>query len=326
MVMVKKGQADTQYKKVIDNILENGYVDDPDYVRPVYEDGEKATTKAVFNVQMKYDNSGDEALLLTTKKAPRKDPITEARWIWQLMSNNVQELRDMGCNVWNEWEQEDGTIGKAYGWQLANKKQKVIVDDLFIEMTRTGQFSFSPSKEDWETGSAEESMRLMERIKGLEVHINQVDFLLYSLQKNPYSRSIIVTLYAIEDLDDMALKPCVYETQWKVYGGKLNVEVSVRSNDLALGNPYNVYQYSVLHKVIAQVSGLMPGEMVFSIFDGHLYERHIETMKEQMANECYEPATITINPEVTSFYEFTEDDVIIEGYESHGKYEYEVAI
>lgn len=231
---VKMGQADTQYKKVIGEILENGYVDDPDMVRPVYEDGEKATTKAVFDVNMRYDNSGDEALLLTTKKAPRKDPIQEILWITQMMSNEVQDLRDKGCTVWDEWELSDGTIGKAYGWQLRNKKQKVIVDDLLIEMTREGKFSFSPKKKELQAEKGLSFLMMMERIKGEPIYLNQIDFLLYSLKKNPYSRSIITTLYAIEDLDEMALKPCVYETQWKVYGGKLNLKVTVRSNDMAL--------------------------------------------------------------------------------------------
>lgn len=78
--------------------------------------------------------------------------------------------------------------------------------------------------------------------------------------------------------------------------------------------------------MIAQVSGLKPGKMVFSIFDAHVYERHIPLLTEQIQNESYEPATIKLNPDVESFYDFTVEDVKVEGYKSHGKYEYEVAI
>lgn len=233
------GQMDTQYRAAIATILEKGYVDKPGNVRPVYEDGEKATTVAAFNVQMQFDNSGDEALLLTTKKIREKLPITELRWIWQLMSNNVQELRDMGCNVWNEWELEDGTVGDSYGWQLKNKLQEIVVDELFIDMYFSNQFSFRPEDDDFygeaSTLLGGEAREVFRRRELGEVYkLNQVDFLLYSLKNNPHSRSIITTLFAIGDLDSMALKPCVYETQWKVFGDKLHLKVGVRSNDMAL--------------------------------------------------------------------------------------------
>lgn len=104
--------ADEQYNSIIRKILNEGAMGNPEHVRTVYADGEKAPTKAIINTQMKFDNSKG-AVILTTKRVPLKDPIKELFWIWQKMSNKVFDLQQMGCHVWDEWELADGTIGKA---------------------------------------------------------------------------------------------------------------------------------------------------------------------------------------------------------------------
>ena len=103
--------ADVEYKKVVNNILENGTSNVGEKVRPRWEDGSPAYTKSVIYQTMRFDNS--EVPILTTKKINYKAPIKELLWIWQMKSNRVQDLRDMGVNIWNEWELDDGTIGKA---------------------------------------------------------------------------------------------------------------------------------------------------------------------------------------------------------------------
>lgn len=231
--------ADEVYIPVIRQILAEGVVDKPENVRPHYEDGTPATTKSILNVHMKYDNSGDAALLLTQCSKPTKDPLIETLWIWQKMSNNVQELRDAGCKVWNQWENKRHTIGKAYGWQLKNKKRKVIVDDLFISMLQNQEFSFGVDVSYSHIGYEELDedgvrLELEKRLKGKSYKLNQVDYLIYSLKSNPYSRRIRTTLYCIEDLDEMELEPCVYETEWKKQGDTLALTVGVRGNDMAL--------------------------------------------------------------------------------------------
>lgn len=325
-------QADLEYNGLISNILENGCWDKPENVRTRYEDGTPATTIALINQQLKFDNS-KEIPILTTKRVPQKDPINELFWIWQKMSNVVQELRDMGCTVWDEWENEKGDIGRAYGWQLANKKRKVVIDKLLLDMLKNGELSTSKefaeseglTEDDWREAYEELEELTSQGIKEY-APLNQVDYLLYQLKKNPYSRRIKTTLYCIEDLDDMALEPCVYETHWQLWDGKLNLTVNIRSNDMALGNPYNIYQYAILHRLIAQVTGHKVGEICFNIDNAHIYNKHIETIKEQIKGEIHEAPEVWINPEVKSFFDFTIDDIKLLDYKNNGSFRYEIAI
>lgn len=304
-------QADKVYKEVIEDILSNGKWDKDAPVRTVWKDGTPAYTKSLLNVQMKFDN-GEEITMLTQKRVPQKDPLSEIFWIWQKMSNVVQDLRDMGCNVWNEWERKDGTIGRSYGWQLANKKRKIKKDKLFYEMLKNGEFSFK--KEKWH-------QKLFKHIK-----LNQVDYLLYILKKDPHSRRIKTTLWSVNDLDRMSLEPCVYETHFQSWDDALHLTVNVRSNDMGLGNPYNIYQYSILHRLIAQVTGHKVGTICFNVDNAHIYERHVDSLTDQISRPMHDAPEVWINPEITSFYDFTTDDIKIIGYEHEGSVPMEIAI
>lgn len=216
-----------------------------------------------------------------------KSSLIELLWIWQKKSNVVQDLRDMGSKIWDEWEREDGTIGKAYGYQLSKKNQIHPETNLYID---------------------------------------QVDYLLYQLKNNPFSRRHYVTLWNPDDISDMALTPCVHSTMWQVRHGKLCLEVFCRSNDMALGNPFNITQYNILQRMIAQVTGLELGEYIYNISNAHIYDRHIDDITEQVEREVYDLPEIWINPEIKDFYDFTIDDIKLINYK-HGKaIGYEVAI
>ena len=311
-------KADETYIELINEILTDGIWDDPLNVRTVYSDGTPATTIAIINKQLKFDNS--ELPILTQKRVPTKDPLIELFWIWQHMSNIVRELNEMGCTVWDEWELKDGTIGKAYGWQLKNKKRKVRADKILLSMIETGQLSISKKI------MKKYSCKKLTKMMGKKLYLNQVDYLLYQLVKNPYSRRIKTTLYCYEDLDDMAIEPCVYETHWQLWQGTLNLTVNIRSNDTCIGYPYNIYQYSILHRLIAQVTGHSVGEICFNIDNAHIYSRHIEKVKDQIGRPKHEAPTIKINPLVTSFFDFKLEDIEIINYTHSGKIDYEVAI
>lgn len=320
---MKYQSYDEQYNKLLHNVIENGKWELKEHARPKYEDGEVAITKYVTNQSITIDNSKDSCLL-TSKRCAVKDPIKELRWIWQLMSNDVNVLNEMGCTVWDEWKKEDGTIGKAYAWQLKNKLQAVTVDKLFLDMYYNLEFSLTPTK--LEKEMKDYFYGMIESKQVIKRELNQVDYLLYQLKKNPYSRRIITTLWCVEDLHEMALTPCVYETHWQMFGDELELTVKIRSNDSCVGNPYNSFQYSILHKIIAQVTGHKVGKLHFVIDNFHIYDRHIETAKEQLQGELHEQPVVKINPDIKSFYDFTEDDVTVENYTHNGKFKYEVAI
>lgn len=312
-------KADLVYNELIKDIHTNGKWDTNHNVRTKWLDGSTAYTLSILNAQMKFDNIS-EIPLLTSKRVAVKDPINELFWIWKYKSNDVKFLRDkLGCTVWDEWEREDGTIGKAYGWQLANKRREVKVTKTLYQLWRNGEisalyFSKKPSEDGTNTLNRD------------YVRLDQVDYLIYTLKTNPYSRRIKTTLWSVEDLDDMALEPCVYETHWQMWDDKLNLTVNIRSNDMGLGNPYNIYQYSILHRLIAQVTDKEVGEICFNIDNAHIYDRHLEPLLEQVNREAYEAPKVWINPEIKSFYDFTIDDIKVTDYKHGDKVKLEVAL
>lgn len=308
-------QYDIIYKNAINNIDVEGKWDTDQNVRPKWLDGTSAYTKSILNLQMKFDN-GKEVPILTQKRVPQKDPIHEMFWIWQDKSNDVRILRDkLNCHVWDEWERKDHTIGRAYGWQLRNKRRKVILSPVLSKMINNGEINTVNMHYDNEGKLLKE-----------EVMLDQVDYLLYTLKTNPSSRRIKTTLWCVEDLDFMALEPCVYETHWQLWGGKLNLTVNVRSNDLGLGNPYNVYQYSILHRLVAQVTGYQVGEICFNIDNAHIYDRHLDKLREQIKKPMHKAPEIWINPQIKSFYDFTIDDIKLINYQHEQTIKLEVAI
>lgn len=291
------GQADNQYNSLVEEVLLNGVWDKGMSVRPKWKDGTPAYSKSIIGRSLRFDNS--ELPILTSKEVKGLMAITEAyEWIWRDKSNVVEDLRKLGSNIWNEWEQEDGTIGKAYGYQLGkaiNKYPLKKVDRSLLDKRKNYNKS------------------------GDFIYLDQVDYLMQELKGNPASRRHITMLWSWDDMQEMSLTPCVYETQWHVKEGKLYLEVRARSNDLGLGHPFNVFQYNVIQRVMAQVLGYELGEYIFHIGDAHIYDRHIETLSEQLTAETYEPPTLWINPDKKNFYDFTIEDFKLINYQ-HGKF------
>ncbi|GFN32420.1 thymidylate synthase [Paenibacillus xylaniclasticus] len=155
---------------------------------------------------------------------------------------------------------------------------------------------------------------------------NQVHNLIHELKHSPASRRHVISLWNIDDLHDVSLYPCVWHNQWLVKAGKLHLIVGIRSNDIALGNPFNVFQYYVLQRMVSQVTGIDIGTLTFNINDAHIYERHIEPLKTQIKLTPYKAPTLWINPDIKNFDDFTIEDFKLINYKHHPKIEMEVAI
>lgn len=264
--------VDDLFIKTCKDILQNGEDQTGMAVRPVWEDGEPAYTYKAFGVVNRYDLER-EFPLLTLRPINLKAAIDEILWIWQKKSNRIA---DLNSHIWDAWAQDDGTIGKAYGYQLAQ-----------VHRYREGDF-------------------------------DQVDRVLYDLTHNPQSRRMITSMYNFDDLSEMALYPCAYSMTFNVMNGRLNAILNQRSNDVLVANNWNVAQYAVLLHMFARHAGLVAGELVHVIADAHIYDRHVPIVEELISRETYPAPTLTVNPEIDNFYDFTVDDFVLENYQ-HGE-------
>ncbi len=264
-------RADELYRATCLDILENGFYDTDLDVRPKWADGTPAHTVKKFGVVNRYDLQ-EEFPLMTLRRTYWKSALDELLWIWQKKSNRIEEL---GSHVWDEWAGQDGTIGKAYGYQLGLKHQY-----------KEGMF-------------------------------DQVDRVIYDLKNNPASRRILTNIYNFEDLQEMNLYPCAYSMTFNVTGDTLNAILNQRSQDMLTANNWNVCQYAMLTMMMAQVSGLKPGELVHVIADCHIYDRHIPAVKAMLEKEGYPAPKVTLDPDITDFYQFTKDSFQVENYQFH---------
>ncbi len=144
--------------------------------------------------------------------------------------------------------------------------------------------------------------------------IDQIRNLLDQLQKNPHSRRLIVSAWNPSEVDAMALPPCHCLFQFYVSDGKLSCQLYQRSADIFLGVPFNIASYALLTLMVAQVSGLKPGDFVHTLGDAHLYANHFEQARLQLSRTPKPLPTMWINPEVTDLFAFRYDDFRLEGY------------
>ena len=269
--------ADDVFKAMCRDIIDNGTDTKGEKVRPHWPDGTPAYTIKKFGVVNRYDLR-KEFPILTLRSTSLKLCTDELLWIWQKKSNNIH---DLGSHIWDEWADADGSIGKAYGYQMQVKHKY-----------KEGMF-------------------------------DMVDRVLWDLKNNPYSRRIMTNIYTFSDLSEMNLYPCAYSMTFNVTKDKesgrlvLNAILNQRSNDVMTANNWNVVQYAVLLHMIAQVSGMIAGELVHVIADAHIYDRHIPMIEEMLRREPYPAPTFWINPDIKNFYDFTVDDVKLENYQHH---------
>ncbi|MDO4489395.1 MAG: thymidylate synthase [Eubacteriales bacterium] len=267
--------ADDVFIKMCRDIIDNGTDTTGEIVRPHWEDGTQAYTIKKFCVVNRYDLR-KEFPILTLRRTALKSATDELLWIWQKKSNNIN---DLNSHIWDEWADETGSIGKAYGYQMAQKHQY-----------KEGMF-------------------------------DMVDRVIWDLKHNPYSRRIMTNIYNFQDLHEMNLYPCAYSVTFNCTkdneSGKLvlNTILNQRSQDVLAANNWNVVQYSVLTHMMAQACDMIAGEFVHVIADCHIYDRHVPIIEELISRKPFDAPKFWINPEVKNFYDFTPDDVKVEGYQ-----------
>lgn len=281
---------DQLYGHLVLDIIEYGTWDKDQDVRPKWADGTPAYTKSIISHKMVFDNS--EVPILTTKRVAWKTAIHELLWFYVHRTSDVSYLRKNDVKIWEEWTRKDNTIGKAYGYQLGKKifDNQYRYETVFLRDSSGYGYTRDYAKEKF---------------------TNQVHKLINGLKNDPASRRHIITLLNYDDAWDMALFPCVWHSQWLVKEGKLHLIVGIRSNDVALGQPFNVFQYYVLQRMIAQVTGYAMGTLTFNINDAHLYERHIEPVHQQILLPLYEAPKLWINQYIKDFDDFSIDDFIL---------------
>ena len=262
-------KADELFVNMCQGIIDNGFSTEGMPVRPRWEDGTPAHTIKNFGVVNRY-NLQEEFPALTLRPTAIKLATDEMLWIWQKKSNRLCDLKS---HVWDEWAGPDGTIGKAYGYQMSKKYQ-----------FKQGE-------------------------------MDQVDNVLWCLKNDKYSRRILTNMYNFEDLHDMNLEPCAYSMTFNVKGDTLNGILNQRSQDILAANNWNVVQYAMLLKMMAQISDLKAGELVHVIADAHIYDRHVDIVKELISRPQFPAPKVTLNPDVKNFYDFTVDDIKVENYQ-----------
>ena len=266
--------ADKVFVAMCQDILENGTSTEGELVRPHWEDGTSAYTIKKFGVVNRYDLS-KEFPAITLRKTYIKSATDELLWIWQKKSNNIHDLKS---HVWDEWADEDGSIGKAYGYQLGVKHQYKEgmmdqVDRVIYDLKHTPF-----------------SRRILTNIY---VHQDLHEMNLY-----PCAYSITFNVTQKKGDDRLTLN------------GILNQ----RSQDVLAANNWNVCQYAVLMHMLAQVCDMRVGELVHVIADAHIYDRHVPIVKELIERPQYDAPKFWLNPDIKDFYQFTTDDIKITDY------------
>ncbi len=271
-------------------------------------------TKSVFGYQMRYDLASGFPLL-TTKKVPFRLIVSELLW-FIAGDTRLRTLIEADNHIWDEWPykgyllQTGQTVPdpKSEAWKtgLTLFVERVKTDDQFaLEYGDLGPV-YGHQWRHWRTPNGTEIDQLAEVVE--------------QIKKNPNSRRLIVSAWNASDIEAMAksgLPPCHCLFQFYVADGKLSCQLYQRSCDTFLGVPFNIASYALLTMMMAQVTGLDPGEFVWTGGDVHLYNNHFDQAKEQLSRTPRALPTLRINPAVKTLFDFKTEDFTLEGYDPH---------
>lgn len=318
--------ADKIYKENLRDILENGSSTEGQKVRPHWEDGTPAYTIKQFGVANTYDLR-KEFPAITIRRTALKSCMDEILWIFQEKSNNINELKS---HIWDEWADKDGSIGKAYGYQIREHyiHHMISIEEYekeyenYLERYDSVFFLLPYRSFKNEYNNYDRVLRgdpIDDMNNKVAVYMDQMDAVLYDLKNNPFSRRIITNIFNMQELHKMNLQPCCWSCTFNVTDEGLdklvlNMQLTQRSNDMIAANNWNVAQYAILLMMVAQVSDMIPGKLFHVIADQHIYDRHIDIAKELLNRPEHPAPKVSLNPEIKNFYDFTTDDLIVEDY------------
>lgn len=314
--------ADLIFSKTCKDILLNGASTEGYPCRTKWVDtGEDAYTIKKFGVVNEYDLS-EEFPALTLRKTNIKAAIDEILWIYQKRSNNTSLLNS---KIWDQWTDESGTIGRAYGYQIAKLSLiEVIKLKNYIEIGNVtlgdnyhfmssfidekGVYNLNVFYDESMITTAKEKMIFVnkdyDRYKlskidtkmKINIYADQINYVLNQLRNNPLSRRIMMNMYNHEDSYYMMLQPCAYSCLFNVTpytddDGKttfiLDMILNQRSQDMLVAGNWNVVQYAALLMMIAHTVDMVPGKLIHVIGDCHIYDRHVPVIKQMLDPECY---------------------------------------
>ena len=249
-------------------------------------------------------NVGEEFPILTTKQLFIRQAVLEMLWIYQAQSNDVRWLQERNVHIWDLWQ-----IDENGDWR--DEKTGEVLKHFDPKFANTIGTAY---------GYIVKRFKLMDR-------------LIDSLKNNVNDRRRVISLWQDEYLDTAVLPSCVWSSEWDVTNGTLNAWVHQRSCDVPLGLPFNVTQYAVLLKMLAQVTGLKAGTIDWSIKDAHIYVNQVDGIKEQLerfhAKGDLKAPELWLNPEIKDFYDFDSSkdikDIKLIGYEHMGKIKFPLA-
>lgn len=255
-------------------------------------------TRAVFGRQLRFDldssrspAEGGGFPLLTTKKVHTKSILHELLW-FVAGDTNAHNLKRVGVSIWDEWADEDGSLGPVYGAQWRR----------------------------WRAAAPEGAQ------SDTPVEIDQLADLVEQIRTNPNSRRLILSAWNVGELGAMKLPPCHLLVQFNVQNEKLHCSMTMRSCDVFLGLPFNVASYAALTMMMAQVTDLVPGELIVSLGDTHIYQNHFDQVRLQLTREPRPLPTMHLNPSVKSLFDFKYEDFRLEGYDPHPRIAAPIAV
>ena len=290
-----------QYLDLVRHIRDHG---------TIKEDRTGTGTVSIFGYQMRF-NLADGFPLVTTKRVHLKSILHELLWFIK-GDTNIKYLVQNGVGIWNDWPYQNWLreTGQAHNLQMYSSEWRLVMKE-FIERIKSDD-TFARQYGD------------LGPVYGKQWRnfggVDQLANLVNDIKTNPDSRRLIVSAWNPQDIPVMiksGLPPCHSLFQFYVVEGRLSCQLYQRSADVFLGVPFNIASYAILTIMIAQVTGLRPGDFIHTFGDAHLYLNHMEQVEEQLSRAEFDLPELKVNPSITSLFDFVFEDFELQNYMSH---------